>query len=156
MIKRVCVFLICCLAVSSQTWASTTGTPETTDPGKEKSKAVSIAMFIPGLQQLESRRYIKGALLLGFFAGCIAGAVIHNSKGNNWYEKYRTSTDVDEIIMFRQNTESSFKKRNLFMVGVLTVWLAHIVDLKFFKSKNGGVKGEAGKNSFNVHFYYAF
>ena len=154
--KRVCLFLICCLAAGSYLMASSTGSPDTPEPGKEKSKAISIAMFIPGFQQLKTGKYVKGVLLLGSFGGCIAGAVINNTNGNNWYKKYQVSTNVEEIILFRQYTEKSFKKRNLFMAGALTVWLAHIIDLTLFKSKNGGVKGEAGKNSFNLHFYYSF
>ena len=132
---------------------------EQPDPGKsdkEKPKTVSITMFIPGIHQLASGKFVKGTILLGSFLGCITGAVINNNKGNDWYDKYINSTNVEEIILFRQNTERSLKKRNLFMVGILSVWALHILDLKFFKSKKGGVKGEVGKNSFNIGFYYIF
>ena len=42
------------------------------------------------------------------------------------------------------------------MIGIAAVWLAHIIDLKFFKSKKGGVKGEVDKNSILIGFYYSF
>jgi hypothetical protein len=58
--------------------------------------------------------------------------------------------------MFRQNTEKNLKKRNLFLVGIASIWVIHIIDLKFFKSKKGGVKGEIGKNNINIGFYYHF
>jgi len=156
MIKRLSIVLISCMILSSSIGASTSGTRKNSNPDKQKTKAVSILMFIPGIQQLKSGGYIKGSLLLGSFIGCITGSIIHNTKGNNWYEKYTKATDVDAVVQYRKKTENSFKKRNLFMVGALAVWLAHILDLKFFKSKNGGVKGEAGKNGFNINFYYSF
>ena len=113
-------------------------------------------MFIPGIQQLKSKKYVKGSLLLGSFIGSVAGAVVYNKKGSDWYDKYSNSTNVEDIILFRQETEKSLKKRNLFIVGIFSVWLVHIIDLKFFKSGKGGVKGEVGKNKINIGFYYSF
>jgi hypothetical protein len=126
------------------------------DSKEKKTKKVSILMFIPGVQQMKSKKYLKGSLLLGSFIGSVAGAVVYNKKGNDWYDKYSTSTNVEEIILFRQKTEKNLKKRNLFIAGIFSIWLVHIIDLKFFKSKKGGVKGEVGKNKINIGFYYSF
>ncbi len=156
MIKRVSLFLMLCLVVNLNTRTAAEEQPDSSEPGKEKPKTVSITMFIPGIHQLAAGKYVKGTILLGSFLSCITGAVIHNHKGNDWYEKYLDSTNVEEIIRFRQKTEKSLKKRNLFIVGALSVWALHIIDLKFFKSKKGGVKGEVGKNNFNIDFYYIF
>jgi hypothetical protein len=145
-----------CLVVNLIAVTATEESPDSSEPDKKKPKTVSIAMFIPGIHQLASGKYVKGTILLGSFLSCITGAVIHNNKGNDWFEKYINSTNVEEIILLRQKTVKSLKKRNLFMVGILSVWALHIIDLKFFKSKKGGVKGEVGKNTFNIGFYYTF
>jgi hypothetical protein len=145
-----------CLLVNLNALTAAEEPTDSSGPDKEKPKTVSITMFIPGIHQLASGKYVKGTILLGSFLSFITGAVIHNNKGNDWYEKYINSTNVEEIILFRQKTEKSLKKRNLFIVGILSVWALHIIDLKFFKSKKGGVKGEVGKNSFNIGFYYIF
>lgn len=123
---------------------------------KKKTKAIPLTMFIPGLHQLKNKQLAKGSLLLASFASCIAGAVIHNNKGNDWYRQYQSSSNVDEVTLLRQHTEKSFKKRNLFFAGILSVWAIHVIDLKFFKKGKGGVKGEVGKNSINLGFYYSF
>jgi hypothetical protein len=123
---------------------------------EKKSKPISITKLIPGIQQIKSGKYAKGTLLLSSFIGSITGAVIYNKKGNDWYDKYTESTNVEDIILFRQNTEKNLKKRNLFLAGIASIWLIHIIDLKFFKSKKGGVKGEVGKDHINIGFYYHF
>jgi hypothetical protein len=156
MIKKLSLFLMLCLVVNLNAMTGAEEQPDPGEPDKKKPKAVSITMFIPGIHQLASGKYVKGTILLGSFLSCITGAVIHNNKGNDWYEKYINSTNVEEIILSRQKAEKSLKKRNLFIVGVLSVWALHIIDLKFFKSKKGGVKGEVGKNSFTIGFYYTF
>jgi hypothetical protein len=150
MIKKWCLFLIAVLLVQPMAAESNADTNE------KKTKKVSILMFIPGLQQLKSKKYVKGSLLLGSFIGSVAGAFAYNKKGSDWYDKYLNSTNVEEIILFRQKTEKNLKKRNLFIAGIFSVWLVHIIDLKFFKSGKGGVKGEMGKNKFNISFYYSF
>jgi hypothetical protein len=156
MIKKLSLFLMLCLLINLNAMTAAGEQPDASEPDKEKPKTVSITMFIPGIHQLASGKYVKGTILLGSFLSCITGAVIHNNKGNNWYEKYIDSTNVEEIVLFRQKTEKSLKKRNLFIVGALSVWALHIIDLKFFKSKKGGVKGEVGKNSFIIGCYYTF
>jgi len=126
------------------------------EPKPQKDKTIPISMFIPGFQQIKSRSYLKGVLLFAAFAGSTVGAFISNSQGNNWYDKYLASTNVEEIITFRKKAERSFKNRNLFIAGIVSVWVIHVIDLKFFKSKKVGVKGDVGKNSVNIGFYYSF
>ena len=152
MLKKLCFFLIPLLLVQPLTAAGDSGGKKNKE---EKGKTVSISMFIPGIQQLKSGKYVKGTIFLVSFIGTVAGTFAYNKKGNDWYEKYQNSTDVDDIIRFREETEKSFKKRNLFIAGIFTVWLVHVIDLKFF-NKKGGVKGEVGKNSINIGFYYCF
>jgi hypothetical protein len=152
MVKKWCLFLIAVMLIQPAAAMSDSDSNEK----KPKTKKVSILMVIPGLQQLKSGKYVKGSLLLGSFIGSVTGAFVYNKKGSDWYDKYLKSTDVEEIILLRQSTEKNLKKRNLFIAGILTVWLVHIIDLKFFKSGKGGVKGEMGKNKFNISFYYSF
>lgn len=127
-----------------------------TETDEKKTKPISITKLIPGIEQIKSGKYAKGTLLLSSFIGSITGAVIYNKKGSDWYDKYKNSTNVEDIIIFRQNTEKNLKKRNLFLVGIASIWVIHIIDLKFFKSKKGGVTGEVGKNTINIGFHYHF
>jgi len=146
----ICMVLLVCFALY-------TGA-QTTDPGTKKAKQVPLSLFIPGVYQLKNNQYIKGGLLLGAFAASISAALIFNKKGNDWYDKYRNSTNIDEIVRLRDKTEKTFKKRNLCIAGIFSVWLVHIIDVKFFKPKKGkaGVKGEAGNNTLSVGFYCSF
>jgi hypothetical protein len=150
MLRKLCSLSLALLSILP---AAAAGEGSEKKPGE---KTTAVTMFIPGIRQLQTGKYVKGTLFLCSFIGTAAGAFIYNKKGSDWYEKYRDSTNVDEITRFRAETEKSFKKRNLFMVGIFTVWLAHIIDLEFFKSKKTGVKGEVGKNSVNIGFYYCF
>jgi len=123
---------------------------------KGKKKPVSISLFIPGLQQFKTRKHMKGVLLLGGFVCTVAGAVVYNKKGNDWYKKYTDSIDIEEIARFRAKTEKSFRRRNLFIAGVFAVFALHVLDLKFSKSGKSGVTGGVTADSVNVGFYYAF
>jgi hypothetical protein len=124
--------------------------------GKKPARTVSIVKFIPGLYQLKKGKYFKGTLLLGSFVGTLTGTFIYNKKGNDWYDKYQNSTNVEDIVLFRQHTEKSFKRRNLCIVGIFSVWLIHVLDLKFFKTEKAGISGNIGKKKFNFGIYYAF
>jgi hypothetical protein len=131
------------------------------DPGESKkketrAKRLPITMFIPGIYQLKTGQYVKGGIFLAAFIGSVAGALIHNKKGNDHYNKYLNSTNVEEIILLREKTGKSFKKRNLYIVGIFSTWVLHIIDVKFFKSGKAGVKGEVGKNNITIGFYYRF
>jgi hypothetical protein len=123
---------------------------------KDKKKPVSISLFIPGLQQFKTRRHVKGALLLGGFLCTVAGAVVYNKKGNDWYKKYTDSIDIEEIARYRALTEKSFRRRNLFIAGVFAVFAIHVLDVKFSKSGRSGVTGGVAADSVNVGFYYTF
>ncbi|MCP4147322.1 MAG: hypothetical protein GY757_06180 [bacterium] len=148
MIKKICFFLALVLLIQGVYGADT--------PGDKKSKIVSITMFIPGVQQIKTGKYGKGCLFLAAFLGSSTAVFAYNKKGNDWYDKYRISTNVNEVILFRQNTEKYLKKRNISIAALISTWLLHIIDLKLFKSKKGGVTGDAGKNKFNIGFYYSF
>lgn len=130
--------------------------PVTAETDKKKPKKIPLSLVIPGIHQMKDRSYAKGFLLLGSFIGATAGAIVYNKKGGDWYDKYSASTDVEAIVEFRRQTEDSYEKRNLFLAGIATVFLAHVIDLKFFKKGKGGVKGEAGKNNISIGVYYTF
>lgn len=129
------------------------------DPGNagdKTTKTISLAMVIPGIQQIKNRQSFKGSLFLAAFVGSAAAAFYYNKKGNDWYAKYLASTNVEQILLFRKNTETTLKKRNLFLVSVFSVWLLHIMDLKFFKPGKSGVKSNVGKNEIDIGVYYSF
>lgn len=123
---------------------------------ESRDNTISILKFLPGLHQLKSRKYVKGVLLLGSFAGAVTGAILYNNKGNDWYDKYRQSTNIEEITQFRKHTEESFKKRNLCVIGMVSVFILHIIDLKFSKSGKTGVKSDINKGRIGIGFYFKF
>lgn len=131
---------------------------------KEKEKqeepqpggAVSIVKFIPGVYQLKSKKFVKGSLLFSVFTAAVVGAVIENKRGNDLYEQYLASQDVEEIVALRKQTEKKFQNRNYYIAGALGIWLLHLLDLKFFNKKKGGIKGEVTKKNIQVGFYYSF
>ena len=120
------------------------------------SKGVSVVEFIPALPQLISGKVLKGSLLLGACLTTIAGTIWANQKGNDYYDQYLVSTDVEEVIELRAKAEKSYRSRNYFIIGMVSVWVLHLLDLKFFKTKKGGVKGEVKNNSLYFGFYYSF
>ena len=120
------------------------------------SKGVSVVEFIPGLPQLISGKVLKGSLILGACLTTIAGTIWANQKGNDYYDQYLLSTDVEEVIELRAKAEKSYRNRNYFIIGMVSVWVLHLLDLKFFKNKKGGVKGEVKNNSLYFGFYYSF
>ncbi|MGE5340035.1 MAG: hypothetical protein ACM3SY_01020 [Candidatus Omnitrophota bacterium] len=124
------------------------------NPMEKKPQPVSITLFIPGIEQLKTGKTIKGTLLLGAFTASIVGAFVYNHQGLNWFDDYQQSTHVQDIIYFRSQTEKSFKKRNLCIAGIFSVWLVHLIDLKFFKSEKSGVICEADPQHFHIGFYY--
>ena len=150
MTKKWCWLLMVSLLVASAPAAAAE------NPGEKKVKTISLAMVIPGIQQIKNKQYFKGSLFLAAFVGTAAAAFYYNKKGNDWYAKYLASTNVEEIVLSRKNTETNLKKRNLFLVGVFSVWLLHIIDLKFFKPGKSGVKSTVGKNEIDIGVYYTF
>lgn len=128
--------------------------PKTEEP-KDK-QGISIIKFIPGAQQIKSGKYLKGGILLSVFTAVVIGAIIENKRGNDLYEKYMDSTDVEEIVSLRKQAETKFKNRNYYFAGAFGIWLLHLLDLKFFKNKKGGIKGDVTKKNISIGFYYTF
>lgn len=126
------------------------------EPPAKKAKSIPLSLVIPGVEQIKNKQYIKGSLFLAAFIGSTAAAFYFNKKGNDWFDKYQASTNVEQIILYRKNTETNLKKRNLFMISVFSVWLFHILDLKFFKPGKTGIKSSVGKNEIDIGFYYNF
>ncbi len=119
------------------------------------SKSISLLRLIPGIPQLKDKKIVKGSLFLASFLYGIYSAVHHHNKGNQLYDKYMASQDVNEIVMFREQTERRFKKRNYFLIGAGALFFLHLIDLKFSK-KRGGVRGEIKNSTLRVSLYYSF
>ena len=145
MLKKIIVIFIFLVAVS-------------TAFSKEKESFDSklpITYVVPGIEQIKRGYYLKGIILFSSFSSCIGEAIINNNKGNDYYEKYLNSKIVDEIVLLREKTEQSFRRRNYFLIGAFSIWIFNLIDLQFF-SREKGVKGELSKNGFSISFYYTF
>ena len=122
----------------------------------QPAKGIPVEKFIPGLSQLISGKILRGSILLGACLATVAGAIWENGRGNDFYEQYLASTDVDEVIELRSRAERSFRTRNYFILGMVSVWALHILDLKFLKNKRGKVKGEVKNHSLSFGIYLSF
>jgi hypothetical protein len=124
-------------------------------PKAKTSRKIGFSYIIPGIEQIKRGYYFKGGVLFASFVSIITEGVIENKRGNDYYNIYINSVDIDEIIKTRALAEKHFKKRNYYIIGGVSVWLINLVDLKFF-SKNRGIKGEIKKNYISFGFYYIF
>ena len=122
---------------------------------KKKSTGISLIQFITGITKVKKNKIIKGGVLLGAFVTSIVGAILKNNQGNDYYDQYLESAVVDDIVDLRKKAENSYRWRNYFIAGVFTVWVIHLLDLKFSKKK-GGLKGELKNNSIRFSLYYSF
>jgi len=152
--KFICALLVACVIATFP--LHTGAVVRHSQQKKDKKKAASFVKFIPGIPQLKSKKYVKGTLLLSLFIGFAAGSFVYNSNGNKWYDKYQGSVNVEEIVLFRSKAERSFKNRNLCLIGIASVWLFHILDLKFTKSGNAGLRGDIDQKGFDIGFYFSF
>ncbi|MCK4835665.1 MAG: hypothetical protein KAT17_03475 [Candidatus Aminicenantes bacterium] len=119
-------------------------------------KGLPVIKFIPGLVQMTSGKIIKGGVLLGACLTTIVGAIIENNRGYDYYEQYLESSDVDEVVALREKSEKSFRMRNYFIIGMVSVWVIHALDLKIFKKKKGGLKSEIKNDCIYIGLYYCF
>lgn len=155
--KKAMIFFLCfCVMICGVVHTQTEGVETGEEKEKKVDKSVSLVLFIPGLFQFRHRQYIKGIMFLGAFSGCVAGAIASNNNGNHWYERYKRSLNVDDIVRYREITEQRFKTRNFFIAGIFTVWLVHLLDVKLFKSPKTGVKSDVGQNYISIGFYHFF
>jgi hypothetical protein len=120
------------------------------------AKGVSIVKFIPGLPQLISGKVLRGGILLGACLATVAGAILENQRGNDYYEQYLVSIDVDEVVDLRQRAEKSFRARNYYIMGLISVWILHFLDLKFLKNKKAEVKSEVKTGGISIGICYSF
>lgn len=125
------------------------------DPDPLK-KGIPLIRFIPGLVQLTSGKIIKGGVLMGTWITTIIGAIIENNRGYDYYDQYLDATAVDEVVRLRKKSEKSFKNRNYFLIGTVSILLIHALDLKLFKKKKGGLNGEIKNDGISVGLYYCF
>ncbi len=119
----------------------------------------SFTILLPGVEQIKSRKYAKGIILAGSFLSFSVAAFVENKKGYDFYDKYKVAADLDSVVYYRSKTEDSFKRRNIFILGAFSIWVLHIIDLKFF-SKKGKKKTSIGggieKGGLNICFNFSF
>ena len=122
------------------------------EPGRN---LISPTLLIPGIEQIKNKKYLKGTLFLACFTATITGALINNHKGYDFYNQYLESRDVQEIACLRENSETAFKRWNLFLISAFSIWFFHLIDLKIFK-KGGTIKSEVNlaHNGFSCCIYF--
>ncbi len=100
-------------------------------------RALEKSLLFPGWGQIHEKQYLKGGLFIAAEVIAIAGMVINNNKGNDSYINYRMAEVGNEAVMWRKETEKFDKRRNLFIVAGIGIWIANMVEIYIFnKRKN--------------------
>lgn len=107
------------------------------DKGKvsPEKRALEKSLLFPGWGQLHERQYLKGSIFVTAEVIMIAGMVINNNKGNDSYLNYRLAENSGDAVLWREETEKFDKRRNLFILAGVGIWIANMVDIYIFKSK---------------------
>jgi hypothetical protein len=108
---------------------------------KLNKNLISPIRLIPGIEQIQNKKYLKGTLFITGFIASITGALINNHSGYSFYNRYLESNNIQNITFLRKNSEAAFRRRNIFLAGAFSIWMFHLIDLKIFK-KGGRIKSE--------------
>lgn len=107
---------------------------EKNTPGE--TRALEKSLLFPGWGQLHEKKTVKGLLFMTGELLAITGAVIANHRGNRNYNRYKTSTTVEDTMFYRKETERYDKQRNLFIAAGIGIWIINMVDIYLYKNKS--------------------
>ncbi len=116
----------------------------------------SVIILMPGFYQLKQGRVFKGTVLAGTFFALGAAALVENQRGYQYYDLYKKATTRDDAVFYREKTENSFRRRNIYILGAVLVWTVHILDIKISSGKRAKIRGKIEKNSASLGFAYSF
>ena len=126
-----------------------------------ETRALEKSLIFPGWGQLHEKKYFKGILFLTAELFAITGAIINNKKGNSSYNKYRSSSTIENTVLYRDETERLDKQRNLFIAAGIGIWIINMADIYLIrkKMKKKGLKVSLSKginNEISFVINYSF
>ena len=104
-------------------------------PAEQRKKVLTKSLLYPGLGQLYEKQYVKGVLFLTAETFCVIAAIINNYNGNRYYDKYRGADNSDDVVRWRERTETYDKRRNLFILTGVAVWVVNMIDIYIYTKK---------------------
>ncbi len=124
---------------------------------KETKKTLTYSLVFPGLGQICSGNYLKGAIFAGSELLCLAGVLINGARGEDYYRQYRSATRPEDVVSARRMTEKYDRYRNTFLIAGAVVWIANLVDMSItVKKKKLSVKVAHEENRISFGFAMAF
>ena len=104
-------------------------------PADQKKKVLTKSLIYPGLGQLYEKQYVKGWLFLTAETVCVIAAIINNHQGNKYYDRYREASISEDAVTWREKTETYDKRRNLFILTGVAVWVVNMIDIYIYTKK---------------------
>ena len=103
------VLLVLILFISSLIFAE--------EVAKKPFKAAALSFFIPGAGQLYNEAYLKSGIVVALEGSLIGLAVYHNSKAEDYYDKYKLSGNEKD---YNQYLNYYYKRQdNFWWIGVV-------------------------------------
>lgn len=97
------------------------------------AQAVSSNMLksaiIPGWGQFSAQQPVKGEVILGLEIITLGTSLFFYDKAMNYYRKYETATQVNEIEQFYKKAQSPHQYSMIFMGLGLVVWAYNLYDV---------------------------
>ena len=135
--------------------------PQETDPESKSRKTLEKSLLFPGWGQIHEKQYVKGVLFMAAETFCIIQSIIHDSKANQLYDKYKIAENSDDAVYYRNETIQFDKGRNAYMLAGAAIWIINLLDIYIFTNKKPkkGVKlflkhDKDNKISFGFNYYF--
>ncbi len=134
---------------------------DSTEKKSEETRALEKSLIFPGWGQLHEKKYFKGILFLTAELIAVTGSIINNKRGNSNYNKYRSSSTIEDTVFYRNETERLDKQRNLFIAAGIGIWIINMADIYLLrkKMKKKGLKVSLSKginNEISFVINYSF
>lgn len=93
------------------------------------------SLFIPGWGQYSQGYRLKGVIFATVAATAAIMAIYYNDQAGETYDRYQSSTDIEEIRAMRKKTERYDVRRNKAIIGYCFTYGINLVDIYYFSTK---------------------
>ena len=84
---------------------------------------------VPGWGQFSAKQPVKGEIILGLEIITLGTSLLFYDKAMNYYRKYETATQVNEIEQFYKKAQSPYQYSMIFAGLGLVVWVYNLYDV---------------------------
>lgn len=85
--------------------------------------------IVPGWGQFSAKQPVKGEVILGLEILTLGTSLFFYDKAMNYYRKYETATQVNEIEQFYKQAQSPYQYSMIFLGLGLVVWAYNLYDV---------------------------